>query len=1173
MVPMEAWLLIIHSQGSHLLTVTPAPISFTGTRQYNATTDVEAANITLTGLQGGEDLTVTGDGSISSGNVGAGKAANSSGLTLGNGVSGTAGTASNYTFTGGTHTFDVTQRVLNSSGSKTYDGNTNAVASDVTLSNLAGGETLSHSGTATLGSKNVGSSTISNLSGISIANGTGAASNYTLTGGTHNFTVNKRVVNVSGTRLYNALNTAVASDLSTMTNLVGSETLVLSNSGTLANANVGSNKTVTIGSLSLGNGSNGGLAGNYTLTGGTHQLTVNQRPLNATLARQYDATTTAAGSTLSSFDALQGGETLTMTGSGTAASANVANGIAMSSNGNLALADGTGAASNYSLNSTVINITQRVLNSSGSKTYDGNTNAVASDVTLSNLAGGETLSHSGTATLGSKNVGSSTISNLSGISIANGTGAASNYTLTGGTHNFTVNKRVVNVSGTRLYNALNTAVASDLSTMTNLVGSETLVLSNSGTLANANVGSNKTVTIGSLSLGNGSNGGLAANYTLTGGTHQLTVNPAVISFTGSRQYDGSTAVNNSNITLTGQQGGEDLTLSGAGSISSKNVGSGKAVNVSGLTLGNGTTGTPGAASNYTFTGGTQTFDVTQRVLDSSGSRTYDATSSVSSGILTLSNLIGSETLTLSGSGTLSTAAAGANKSIGVGTLTLGNGSNGGLAANYVLSGGSHLLTVSQKPINITGTRVYDGTTDVLASNVTLNGLQGGESLAITGTGSISSKNVGSGKTVTLGSLALGNGSGGTPGTASNYTFTGGTHTFDVTKRNVTFNGTRTYDGTQTVNASDLTTIINLVGSETLTFSGSGTVTSANVGTGKSITNGSLALVNGTGLASNYNLTTGTYDITKRWVNFSGSRAYDATTSVSNSVLTMSNLVSGETLGISGSGTIASAEIGAGKSVSVGSLALVNGSGLASNYTFGTLSVNVTQRAVTISGSKIYDGSTTVGNSNISTINNLAGGETLLVTGSGSITSAEVASSKTLNLGTIALANNTGTASNYSLASGTFDVTARPVTMTGSRVYDGSTTVANSDLTTFNNVVSGETLAINGSGTVSSKNVGNSKSVTLGSLSLANNTGSASNYSLSSATLNIVERPLNISSTRSYDATTSTNSSNLTFGNLVGSETINKSGTISTSSANAGSYTSSNINTTSLSLSDGANGGC
>ena len=41
-----------------------------------------------------------------------------------------------------------------------------------------------------------------------------------------------------------------------------------------------------------------------------------------------------------------------MSGSGTAASVNVANGIAMSSNGDLGLVVGTGLASNYSLNST-----------------------------------------------------------------------------------------------------------------------------------------------------------------------------------------------------------------------------------------------------------------------------------------------------------------------------------------------------------------------------------------------------------------------------------------------------------------------------------------------------------------------------------------------------------------------------------------------------------------------------------------------------------------------------------------------------------------------------------------------------------------------------------------------------------------------------------------------------
>ena len=263
--------------------------------------------------------------------------------------------------------------------------------------------------------------------------------------------------------------------------------------------------------------------------------------MNATLARQYDGTTNAAGSDLSSFDALQGGETLTLSGSGTAANDNVANGISVSSLGSLALVNGTGLASNYSLNSAAINITQRVLNSSGSKTYDANTNALAGAITLSNLVSGEALNHSGTATTSSANAGSYTISNLSGISIADGSGgAASNYTLTGGTHNFTVNRRVVGVSGTRLYDATTNAVASDLSTHANLVGSQTLTLSGTGTIASKRCRFNKTVSVGTLALGNGSNGGLAANYTLTGGTHQLTVNQRPLNATLARQYDGTT---------------------------------------------------------------------------------------------------------------------------------------------------------------------------------------------------------------------------------------------------------------------------------------------------------------------------------------------------------------------------------------------------------------------------------------------------------------------------------------------------------------------------------------------------------------------------------------------------------------------------------------------------------
>ena len=155
---------------------------------------------------------------------------------------------------------------------------------------------MNHSGTTTISSPNAGSYTITNLAGITIVDGSGGAtSNYTLTGGTHNFTVNRRVVSVSGTRLYDATTNAVASDLSTHANLVGTQTLNLSGTGTIASKNVGSNKTVSVGTLALADGTNGGLAANYTLSGGTHQLTVDKRPLNAIIQRVYDGGLNALG--------------------------------------------------------------------------------------------------------------------------------------------------------------------------------------------------------------------------------------------------------------------------------------------------------------------------------------------------------------------------------------------------------------------------------------------------------------------------------------------------------------------------------------------------------------------------------------------------------------------------------------------------------------------------------------------------------------------------------------------------------------------------------------------------------------------------------------------------------------------------------------------------------------
>ena len=361
------------------------------------------------------------------------------------------------------------------------------------------------------------------------------------------------------------------------------------------------------------------------------------------------------------------------------------------------------------------------------------------------------------------------------------------------------------------------------------------------------------------------------------------------------------------------------------------------------------------------------------------------------------------------------------------------------------------------------------------------------------------------------------------------------------------------------------------GGETLTFSGSGSVASANVQSGQSIANGTLSINDGTGLASNYNLTTGTFDITQRWVTLTGARNYNGTTTADSSDLIISNLVSGETLGLTGNGTVASKNVGSNKAITDVSLTLTDGSGLAANYTIGAKTLSITQKAVTIDGSKVYDGNTTVAAANISTFGGLALTETLTISGSGTVNAPQVGTNKTVTLGTLALANGTngGEASNYSLASGTFDVTARPITLSGSRVYNGTTTVANADLTTFTNIVSGEALALTGSGTVADKNVGTNKAVTLGTLALADNTDQCIELqSELQRSLDVTQRPLNITATKAYDGNTTISSGSVTLSNLAGAETLNKSGNISTNSPNVGSFSTSDIAVSSLSLSDG-----
>ena len=965
------------------------------------------------------------------------------------------------------------------------------------------------------------------------------------------------------------------------------------------------------------------------------------KTLNVTLAREYDGTTTVAGALLTpTFDSLQGGETLAISGTGSVANANVGSSKAVTL-GTIALAAGSGNPSNYSLNSVLLDVTQRVINLDGIRAYDATTNVLSSDInTFGNIVSGETLTISGTGSVATNSVEMNKAISLGTLSLGNGSGAAGNYTLAGGTHTFDISPVAVNITGSRQYDGTNVIDSSDL-LLTNLLTGETVSLTGQGTVVSADVGANKTVTSVNLAL----TGANAGNYTLNSYTTSFEILPKIINLTGTKIYDGQTTVANASLTVTTGIAGESLGLKGSGSVLSAATGTGKLISLGTLEL--DSIGS-GSESNYTLSAGTHTFDITSRPLTFTSSRNYDGTTTANASGLsyTFSNLVSGESLVLSGSGTVASKDVSAGtQNISLGTIALANntgvatnyslisgtlnitqkqvnlsgtkvydnsttlnnsiisissglvgsetlgltgdvvtnsdnvgtylasanqlnsgsttisladGSNGGLSNNYTIN--EKTITITKRPITISGTKVYDGTKAVDAGSITtFNNTVGGQTLTISGnTTFLESQSVGSSKTITVSGLTLGDGT----GAASNYSLSSGT--FDVTSRSVTLTTTRTYDNTKDVNASNLSvTFNNLVGSETLSLTGLGSVSSENVSAGQqAVTLGTLALSDNTGVASNYSLTSATLDINAKPVSLSGTRVYDSLDTVASTDLTISGTVSGQDLTLSGSGSMtAGANVGTNKTINTTGLSLGNGvsgtPGSTSNYSLvgGTHQITITQRPVTISGSRFYNSTTTVSSSDISTFTNTAGGETLAITGAGSVASALSGAGKTLTLGTLTLIDGTGLASNYSLASGTFDVNSRQVNISGSRIFDGTTVVSGTDLVVTTGVGS-EILTVTGTGSISNANVGVGKSVTAGTLALASGSGASSNYTIGSITLTVTQRPINTAFEKTYDASVSVTNSDLKTNGITNtvlghSLALSGTGTMSTTAVGIG----------------------
>ena len=381
------------------------------------------------------------------------------------------------------------------------------------------------------------------------------------------------------------------------------------------------------------------------------------------------------------------------------------------------------------------------------------------------------------------------------------------------------------------------------------------------------VGTDKTVTVNGLAL----TGSDAGNYVITAPTTTASITAATVTVSGitasDKVYDGTTnaSIDTTNAAFIGAAVGDDVAIdvTGAtGTFDSKDVGTDKTVTVSGVTL------TGADATNYVLTQPTTTASITAASLTVSGitasDKVYDGTTNatIDTTNATLSGVVAGDDVALDVSGatgTFDTKGVGTDKTVTISGLTL----TGTDAGNYVITSPTTTASITAATVTVNGItasdKVYDGTTSTTidTTNATFTGFIGEDDATVdfsAATVSFDTKDVGTGKTVTIAGLTL------TGADAGNYILTTPTTTANITAAPLTVTGItasdKAFDGTTTA-VIDTTNaaLVGVVQGDDVTLdvtNAMGTFDTPNVGTGKTVTITGLTI---TGADSgNYTLT-------------------------------------------------------------------------------------------------------------------------------------------------------------------------------------------------------------------------------------------------------------------------------------------------------------------------------
>ncbi len=1035
----------------------------------------------------------------------------------------------------------------------------------------------------------------------SAAVGTGL-SNYTITYVGVASTVSKAIITITAandTKVYGNTTTGAGIAYSagaasasggvgysiTSGSLYGSDSLTgvtLTSAGGAASTAVG-----TIISIVPNAASGAGLS-NYTITYANGAMAVTQRPLTITASTQSTdyGTSYSLGTSAFTTSGLVNSDSVSSatlkyssssTVAGTTSAGTYSGGIIASTASGSGLSNYsiTYVAGNLTVATKALTVTASAQNSEYGTAYSLGTSAfTTSGLVNSDSVSSVTLLYSSSATV-APTVNAATYSGGITPSAATSTGL-SNYSITYVAGNLVVAKATITLTP-------NGSVATyDGTTLSNSTYSQSTANYTATGHKNSDVAADVVISLTGSMAFNGSNTTTVKNagsYVLTGtttnGNYQIAfanagsnvylINPATVSVTASKDYDGARSFTSSQITIATGVGSQALTLSGSALANSANVTGVSSLATTGLTLGNGANG--GLASNYKLPASTTSVTINPLSLTAAITGTptkqYDATdrATLSSSNYSLSGFIAGEGANVSQTvGTFNSANATSNTAYSPATtvsatLVSANftANAGTTLSNYVLptsASGSGVITTALLTLTANSYAAFSGQSPgTFAGSVT--GTQGSDSISV----SIAQSASGTAGIYTLTPAAVMSaalvGNYGTPTIVTGTYVEAQQYQLVVTAAN-TNNSYGTLSSSSTANSavnlvaqyctvsSNCTsgTIITMsLTAPSATLSQVTTLSSTTptwVATDSSLNSHNIKVVSDSSLAFSTGtyLNVGTYTFTPTGQtnatisgatnpviyvpgalsvahinvsvtnNSAPTKVYDATTALTNGIsLSASNKLSGDSLTVTGSGVYSSKNVGSTNytinSVSLGSADTAN-----YRYTSGNISGTngmITAAPITISGlsasNKQYDTGLSATVTGTPTALGIFGSDTVAVSGAvttGSFANANVASSIAV---TPVLSGLTLSNSNYEIigvtAALSANITTALITVTISKVYDGSTTVANANIAVAG--VAGETLVLSsGTATLINPNVGSAALSSLNGAVLVDGTGLASN---------------------------------------------------------------------------------